>query len=879
MSDYLWQDINKTFHRALKLEGDLRTEFMRNTCRDNPQLHKEVSAMLAAASPESALEIEAMFEVEDGSKADLTNQVIGVFQLRELIGEGGMSFVYRAVRLEDSFDQVVAVKLLNTPLPREDLRRRFAKEQKFLAGLSHPGLATLIDGGVTDAGLPYLVMEYVSGVPITEYCQDLNIRARLQLFVELCDAVSYVHSNLIIHRDLKPSNILVTSEGHIKLLDFGIAKMLDDDNAEHTLDMDRVLTPEHSAPEQIAGEKITTGTDVYGLGVLLFQMLTGEKPISMTGRTRAEFDKAVCSLNPPRPSSVKDKRQYSGDLDSIVGMALEKKPARRYLSVESFAGDVHRYLHGLPVKARRDTASYRFWKFVRRNRRTVAPLFLLVIMLVVFTGITVVQSRRLALKSQQAHLAKENTEAALEVLSSLFEVTVPGESSGGEVINVTEFLEKGTSEVEKLAGQPEAQARLWEIMGGIASKRGLFTEAEELFVKALKSWPPPSMERELELKINHQQAMVYNGRGQFILAEPLLRQSLADHQTFLGLSHPDVGVAMQDLASVLTSPEEKLDLLEKSLEIFRLAQPQYKAGLAATLNTLGIMYFQQGNWASAREAFVESYALLKTMPGEAQASAISVQGNLAAILTRMGEFEEAEQIFQKALVANRGFYGPRSRAVGNSLNSLATATTYLRKYEEAFNLFLEAESILKETLRPGNRRLALAQHNLAQSLNFMGRPEESLPFSEKALATAGQDSVNNASLLISLKSRRAVYFMGMSEYETARLLMESAFEDLEKLNLESTVSIVKEMQQINGILLYLSGKYIESEMTLRLVLQYELEKNETGNPRAAASGVALALVLRELGAVEESDQLFDTHLKIFRQWPLSEPVLLKEITQ
>jgi len=545
--------------------------------------------------------------------------------------------------------------------------------------------------------------------------------------------------------------------------------------------------------------------------------------------------------------------------------------------VESLSGDVHRYLHGLPVKARRDTVSYRFWKFVRRNRRTVAPLVLLAVILIGFTGIIVVQSRRLAVKSQQARLAKENTEAALDVLSSLFEVTVPGESSGGEAINVSEFLEKGTREVEKLAGQPEAQARLWEIIGGIASKRGLFNEAGEMFTRALDTWPPPSMERELELKIRHQQAIIHTGQGQLTLAEPLLRQSLMDHEALLGSSHPDVGIAMMDLASVLSSPDEKLELLEKSLIIFRLAQPQYKGGLAATLNTLGIMYYQKGNWSRARDSFSESYNLLKTMPGEAQASAISVQGNLASTLMKMGEFHEAEQICRSVLAANRGFYGPRSQAVGNSLNSLATAVTYLRNYEEAFVLFQEAESILKETLRPGHRLLALAQHNLAQARNFMGYPEEALPFSEKAIATARLDMVNNAALLISLKSRRAVYLMGMGKHEPAMLTLEEALGDLGKIDPARALAMENEIQQINGILLYLSGEFAQSEIVLRPVLQYELDKNEVVNHRADASGVVLALALQKLGAMDESDQLFKSHLKDFRQWPLSEPLLLKQI--
>jgi len=877
MTDHLWQDINNTFHRALELDGSRRQEFLQEACCENPRLREEVTAMLAASDPGSALEIEAIFDAAEGDTPGLTGQLVGTFQLQELIGEGGMSHVYRATRNQGEFDQVVAIKLLNTPLPREDLRRRFVSEQKFLGRLSHPLLATLIDGGVTDTGLPYLVMEYVPGKPITEYCDGLDIRARLRVFLEVCDAVSYVHTNLIVHRDLKPSNILVTSEGHIKLLDFGIAKMLDDGHSEHTLDVDRILTPEHSAPEQVTGEAITTRTDVYALGVLLFQLLTGEKPISLKGRSRLELEKAICMVNPPRPSSVADRREYRGDLDSLVGMALEKDPARRYGSVESLAADVHRYLHCLPVKARPDSTGYRLWKFMSRNRKTMAPLLILMVVLLGFTTNTVIQSKRLVLKSEQARLAQENTEAALDVLTGLFEVTSVGELEGGDVIKVTDFLTKGAEEVEKLAGQPEAQARLLEVMGRVATQRAHHPEAREMFTKALMVWPAPLMERKLELKIRHQIAMTHYGENHLVEAAALLRQSVADHQELLGTDHPDVGIAMQDLASALSDEDEIMELLQASSIIFRKAGPQRNQSLASNLNILGILNFRKSNWSEARIAFTESYELLQNLLGDDQSSLLSVQSNLAVVLTKTGEFQEADELNRQVLAANIKLYGPRSKAVGNSLNTVATTLTHLGQYEDAYEIFHEAEEIYEETMSSGHRRLVLVQNNQAQAQNFMGHPEKAMAHSRRALATARNDSLNNALLMCQIKSRRALYIMGMEKKDSALREMELALNDLDKLEPPTDESGRNAILQQQGILLYAAGLYTESETILRPLLSFNLDNFGTDNLRTVTCGICLGLVLQELGKTEESRQLFDMHLVTFRKMPLAEPLLIDAI--
>ncbi len=431
-----WNEIKEKLHIALELGHAERSSYLAEIGTGDPDLQQELESLIASheqagtefmspLAPESVVLPEIPIQ-----RQSLIGRRLGQYQILELIGSGGMGEVYRATRIDEQYHKQVAIKLVRAGQDTDFIVSRFRNERQILASLDHPNIARLLDGGTTEEGVPYFVMELIEGQPITDYCdsRDLPIAERLKLFSAVCSAVQFAHQRLIVHRDLKPNNILVTSEGTPKLLDFGIAKILDTDSGtgqpEPTLTIFRALTPGYASPEQVKGEPITTSSDVYSLGVVLYELLTGHHPYSAPGYTPQQIAKAVCEAEPEKPSTVVRRtegsrsedsqtrvrsaatpvaehaglsKRLSGDLDNIVLMALRKEPERRYPSVDKFAEDLRRHLENLPVFARRDTTRYRISKFVARHKAGVAATAAALVILVIGIVATL----------RQAHIARE----------------------------------------------------------------------------------------------------------------------------------------------------------------------------------------------------------------------------------------------------------------------------------------------------------------------------------------------------------------------------------------------------------------------------------------------------------------------------------------
>jgi eukaryotic-like serine/threonine-protein kinase len=427
-----WSKIKEVLQTALELDSHSRGQYLDSACAENGSMRGEVESLLQSYEQDEAfLELPAAIEaaelVVNAAPAAWIGRRLGSYQLLDEIGEGGMGAVYRAVRADGMFEKQVAVKLIRRGLSTDFFVSRFKNERQILAGLQHPNIASLLDGGVTEEGLPYVVLEFVAGVPIDEYCvrHDLSITDRLRLFRTVCSAVQYAHQNLIVHRDLKPGNILVTEDGVPKLLDFGIAKILDpgeeDTSRDRTLTVMRIMTPDFASPEQVRGDPITTSSDIYSLGVILYVLLAGRRPYRIPSTAPHEIVKAICDTDPEKPSTAvtrfekpehalklgsrgsgkeqtdiqrkKLHRALSGDLDNIVLMALRKEPARRYATVEQFSEDVRRHVEHLPVIARKDTPGYRASRFVIRHKASVAATVVVAFTLVAALLITLREAR------------------------------------------------------------------------------------------------------------------------------------------------------------------------------------------------------------------------------------------------------------------------------------------------------------------------------------------------------------------------------------------------------------------------------------------------------------------------------------------------------
>jgi eukaryotic-like serine/threonine-protein kinase len=457
------------FEAVVDLSPHERVALLDERCKGDRALRQEVEALLDADAQTDSLD-EQPFAIppdvfDDVPEDQIAGRQFGPYEVVREIGRGGLGSVYLAIRSDGEYRKEVALKLIRRGLDTDDILRRFRNERQILAQLDHPNIARLIDGGTTDDGLPYFVMEYVKGDPITVYAEvrRLSTNARLELFRKVCAAVTYAHQNLVIHRDLKPSNILVNADGEPKLLDFGIAKLVaadDDIMLTQTAPGLRAMTPEYASPEQIKGERITTATDVYSLGVLLYELLTGTKPYRLKAPTNDEISRAITDQEPQRPSAVSasDRAALDSDLDNIVLMAMRKEPQRRYSSAAALAEDIRRYQEGLTVSARPRTFRYRAGKFIKRHRAGVAATAL--VLLAIVGGMVATLWQAGVARSERVRAEKRFNDVRKLANSYLFDVYPQIENLEGSLKARETIVRNALAYLDSLAGEAQGDSDL-----------------------------------------------------------------------------------------------------------------------------------------------------------------------------------------------------------------------------------------------------------------------------------------------------------------------------------------------------------------------------------------------------------------------------------
>lgn len=486
MTPVEWNAVKEILNSALECEPADRPTYLEQACGGDGALRRQIEALIEADGQAWSLmeaPAAASSSLTAPTRLPTSGERIGAYELLQEIGHGGMGVVYLARRADDQFDKKVAIKLARVGMGGDSMERRFRAERQIVASLDHPNIARLLDGGATADGRPYLVMEYVEGQPLGQWCdgRNLSTRERLEIFLEVCAAVQYAHQHLVVHRDLKPSNILVTEEGTVKLLDFGIAKLIDPDltgdSGERTGTLFRLLTPDYASPEQVRGGPISTASDVYALGVVLYELLTGEKPYRVTESSPVEMLWIICEREPAKPSAVLKppaSKALAGDLDTIILTALRKEPSRRYASVGAFAQDIRRHLGGLPVEARTDSFGYRAGKFVRRHRAGVAAAALVVAALAGGLVMTLREARRA--RAAEARAERRFNDVRTLAHSFLFEFhdairDLPG-STAARALVVRRALEYLDSLARESAGNPELRRELAEAYQKVGDVEG-----------------------------------------------------------------------------------------------------------------------------------------------------------------------------------------------------------------------------------------------------------------------------------------------------------------------------------------------------------------------------------------------------------------------
>lgn len=670
---------------------------------DDTGLARAVEALLRADSEAgefleapAAAWLPALADTAAGEPLTETGQTIGAYRTLALLGHGGMGEVFLAERTDGQFEQRVALKVLKRGLDSSEILARFLRERQILARLDHPNIARLFDGGLAADGRPFFALEHVDGEPITEYCRkrSLAIDEISRLVALCCDAVDAAHRSLVVHRDLKPSNILVTSAGQVKLLDFGIAKLLaEDDDASRTRSEVRVLTPDYAAPEQILGEPVTTATDVYALGLVLYELLTGHLPHERRVRTLSKLVSRVEQDAPQRPSAILKKssgartmRALQGDLDTIVLKALQRDPARRYPSAAALGEDLRRYLQGLPVHARPDTLSYRAGKFVRRHRAGVIAAALVAVSLLAGLAAAAWQAQRASAQARRA-------ERVIEVLVGIFESADP-DTSPGRDLSATEILEQGVSRIERdLDDEPEVQADLFEALSRIKHSLGEYAKARSLAERAVT---------------------LHGG--------PAVADSAA-------------GLAAWGSAELALSRfDEAAAVLQQAIAHFERRGNPDDISLSRARSSYANVLYMQGKIAEAEVMERAVYETSRRLHGDDHRDTAEHLRNLGVLLTDLERYDEAEDAHRRALQALERQLGPEHPSVAVSHFNLAVLYDNRRKDSEAETHYRRSLEIRKKVLGDEHPQVGQSCQLLSQFLARTGRLDEAAAVAEEGLA-------------------------------------------------------------------------------------------------------------------------------------------------
>jgi len=894
LSDTDWNELDRLFDAALDRPPDERTAFVEEACADRPRLRDELKSLLAAeAGAEGFLEQEAVsfaapaYEPSEGeSIADdplaAPAHRVGPYRLDEEIGRGGMSRVFRAVRTDGGFEQVVAVKLLRIGLDTDAARRRFRLEQQVLAKLQHPNVAALLDGGLTEDDVPYLVMEYVDGRPITRYCDDhtLSISERVELLLEAGEALQHAHQNLVVHRDLKPSNVLVTEDGTVKLLDFGIAKLLDETEVSITVPDTRTgvrpMTPAYAAPEQVEGASVSTTTDVYQMGALAYEVLTGHRPYAAS--CRREVERAILEAAPRRPSAVvcearddtdedverpatpeaisaargtsprRLRYRLEGDLDTILQTALRKEPDRRYASIEALTGDLARYQDGQPIEARSASAGYRLRKFAQRHRWGVG-------IALAFVGIVLTLGMLLVQQRERARQEAQKAEIVSSYLVDLFGAGAPAPTA--DTVTAQTLVRRGLQRVERLRDRPVVQAEMLDALGQAARGIGAWKRADSLLARALAlrraHLDPPHPD--LVASLLHVADTDWSA-GRYWEARPLYEEALTMSRQLTSDAHrPDLLEGLAETMAKQGAPDSAEGLMREAIDLRRRSEGRYRSRALDQMELARIIQ-EQGNHEQAERLYRAGLRRMEMGTGYTHAERVEAYNRFGDLLRRKGEHAAAATYYRKALSVADSTLGvdhPRARrARDNRYASLLRRG----RYQQALSVARADLEVVQRHHGPTHPSVPAAHQRLGHLLDNVGRSDEALPLLERAVEF--QERAHGPEHLRShdTRARYALCLIEHGRLDPAREILRGARQGLRRTPADSTTVDLPRMEAIllvtDGRLRAERGDWAAADSLLRR--GYRMRRRQAGlrAPLTQRSLRALAATAEARGRPERA---------------------------
>lgn len=835
MTPETWQQLKSIFHAGLELKPEERAAFVANACAEDLGLRDRVNQLLAShdesgeflASP--AL-VDAGFIMTGGfaegeAPPSRVGERIGPYEISRELGRGGMGTVFLAVRADDQYRKEVAIKIVNRGMDTDTILRRFMMERQILANLEHPNIAGLLDGGSTADGLPYFVMEYVDGHPITEYCDNASFTntERLELFRQVCAALQYAHQNLVVHRDIKPSNILVTAEGVPKLLDFGVAKLLSSgwatETGEATVGMARLMTPEYASPEQLQGLPITTATDVYSLGVVLYQLLSGHQPYRSTSRAFEEMVRVILSEEPEKPSTavsrqlrqnenqesrtadkgratsqtnskskIRKPKLLRGDLDNIVLKALRKEPPRRYASVQEFSEDIRRHLDGLPVVASPNTFEYRAGKFLQRHRAGVLAAAVVVVTLLAATGITTWQAREARRERAKAERRfNETRKLSNYLMTDVFDALtqLPGaaqvqtELTQNALRHLDNLAQEETDDVVLLGELAAAYIRLGQVQYSFLHHTDAamqsFQKAVELQRKRISLAPDDAtIKRELVVGLaNVSEVLSAHGENETWLQ---VRSEIQNLQQEVLVGQPD---SVEDISALGGSYQARGTIFDQ-LRRREEAQSDYQNALRLTTRAINL----SKDTVQTPEGRIQ-LSFKYILQGEIYA-ALEDWENVAANNRTAGEIAEAVWREDPALIQALRNTSSSHRRLAAALEELGDHQGALENYQYSLRIVNEAgaNNRFASEFRRGEAlytiRVGAALHKVGETARAIETVKRGLDLYRKHIA---RDKTRASSIMFSFEAFQpaAAFFLAIGHLEEAIAIYQEWAEDLERL--------------------------------------------------------------------------------------------------
>lgn len=928
MSETEDAEVLRLFEELADLDADQRLVYLEKNCRE-PALRDRLLAMLAVDTRTDGFldaPVEARFgklATSDLAEGPLPDR-IGPYKIVRLLGRGGMAIVYLAEREEDDFHQTVALKVVQPSRLGPQWRDRFLQERQILASMSHPHIAQLLDGGMSAEGGPFFAMEYIDGLPITHHCdqRQLGIRQRLELLIPICEAVSYAHRNLIVHRDLKPSNILVDAHDQPKLLDFGIAKLLSDPDSSLTVTGQRAMTPDYAAPEQFTGAPVTTATDVYALGILLYELLAGKRPFDGAGKSPFELEKQIVQGMPPAfgelsgNTDVRDQariaaargiswqrllRTLSGDLQNVVLQAVRAEPERRYVSAAALADDLRRYLAGQPVRARADSAWYRVSKFVGRHRLGVVLGAGAVVALLTSTGFAIHQAQQANQAAAAAMVEAQRATETRDFLASLFESSRPDQSLG-ERLTVRQLLDQGARRIDReLASQPAIQAEMTLLMGETYGQLGLFESALPKVERAVDLFQPGSTK---QLKARLSLAWLLRQMGNFEAAGDQLTH-LSEHQgestqllrsrlliergelareqarfdeakvafeaalTLDQAAGNAVGVARDfyRLASLNVSTgnnDEALVLMERAIMQLREHGEEVSTLYASIQHDLGVLLIQKGQLDRARVVLEEVDGLRERMLGEAHPDLAATIKELAVIARMQGDDSLAEQLYLKALGINEAMLGSDHPETANNLNSLAVFYRGIGENERALDFARKALAGAQVVYGSAHPTVGVMTTNVGNLLRMVGEFDEAKSQIETGLSIILNTVGPEHQLAGVAENALAGTLYDLGEYQPARRRFESALATFTKA-VGSEHPHILQIRTGLARTLAAMGQLSEAAEHYQAAALVGEKSLPAGHINTRIAWLGLAQMRATAGACESALTLFDAHIDAVRE--------------